>query len=391
MDAFGTKSSSRKRMLPALYKLDSHGKVRKWWVEVEDSSYVTRSCMMGGVVKVKRKQCVAVNVGKKNERSGNKQAELRARSAWEKKRNKGGMTEEVDDLSIEMFPISPNCANRYSVEKHGHREWMAQHKYDGHRCIASWRQGEVVLHSRGRKRIEHLEMLKKELEKGFFSVVEHRQMHLDGEIHVIGVKREYLTTLIHSVQTTPITYFVFDLITPDETEPFCDRHAALSKALSQSSDECCVLLVPTWLMPPGDEGIKSALMEAESAGYEGLMLRRPRMKYLRKAEHRNVDMVKVKSFEDAEGKVVSAYCGKDTHQDCIIFDLEDENGVFSVVPAESLDERRNMWRRYKEDPSQFLGRSYSFRFEQRSAYGTPQFATGIGFRHPYDLAEEADK
>lgn len=385
-------------VLPVLYKRDSHGKVRYWQVECgkgntgdAHGTYVTRSGMEGGKETVLCKRIAPV----KNQTTEEAVA-FKMQSEWNKKRISGAMLLKQElDLAPEMFPISPTLATKYDPQKHwvDCAGYIAQYKYDGVFCIASWRDGSVVLYSRGREPWEFCDHVREQLRILFSLMKNPEDYHLVGELYIHGVELEKLISIVRGKDgvvhpdNPKIRFVAYDLIDPDAKYRYEER-AIMLESMFRMRPQPNIVLAPTIGHPTDHQQAAALLEKAEADGYEGLVLRHPDMIYHRRIKYRNPLLLKYKSFGDEEVEIVSAVCGKNAHDRCILFVVkllsDEDKPPFTVTPKGTLNERRKMWDQYNEDPSTFVGKLYTIRYTEKNSFGLPKFAVGICFRPKKD-------
>jgi DNA ligase-1 len=124
--------------------------------------------------------------------------------------------------------------------------------------------------------------------------------------------------------------------------------------------------------------ILRALSFSESQGYEGIMIRflsGDRSKY---SNGRNSRLLKLKSFSDEEGTIVSVKEGKGREKGLAIFEISSEkcSKTFFVRPEGSFEQRKEWFL----NSSSLLGKKYTYKFFEYSDEGIPRFPIGIGFR-----------
>jgi DNA ligase 1 len=120
----------------------------------------------------------------------------------------------------------------------------------------------------------------------------------------------------------------------------------------------------------GVEHLKKELSRVEALGGEGLMLRRPGSKY---EAGRSSSLLKVKSFRDAEAKVLQHLPGTGRHKGrlgALLVQMPDGT-EFSVGTGFSDKER--------EDPPP-IGAVITYRYQELSEAGVPRFPSYVGVR-----------
>lgn len=163
-----------------------------------------------------------------------------------------------------------------------------------------------------------------------------------------------------------IRYVVFDA--PGLDKPFearsdflqeCLRSAATPYALPHEHQAC-----------RGIDHLKQELARLEALGGEGLMLRKPGSRYER---GRSTTLLKVKSFHDAEARVLKHLEGGGKHKGrlgALFVELADGT-TFSVGTGFSDKERQ-------QPPP--IGSTITFRYQELSDAGVPRFPSYVGLR-----------
>lgn len=117
--------------LPTLYKLDNSGKVRQWRTWVDGNEYFVEHGAVGGALQTTSTECFGKNQGRANETTDEEQAELEAKSQWDKQKNRKGYG--LDKNPSKKF--GPMLAQRY--DQHGKKinfPAIIQTKIDG--CVS---------------------------------------------------------------------------------------------------------------------------------------------------------------------------------------------------------------------------------------------------------------
>lgn len=160
-----------------------------------------------------------------------------------------------------------------------------------------------------------------------------------------------------------ITYMVFDVPTHNEVFEsrinFCDDvvRKAQSGIIQLHKHELCKNV----------QHLKTTLENIELLGGEGLMLRKPGSLYETK---RSPTLLKVKTFHDAEAKVVEYLPGKGRNKGRIgALIVELSNGIrFSVGTGLSDEER-------EKPPA--IGSTITYRYQELSDGGVPRFPSFV--------------
>jgi DNA ligase-1 len=158
-----------------------------------------------------------------------------------------------------------------------------------------------------------------------------------------------------------VRFLVFDA--PSLQAPFEERMASLS---DWSRPEFVELVQHQRCL--GEDHLRAELAKVEAMGGEGLMLRQPGSLY---EAGRSTTLLKVKTFYDAEAKVVGHEGGKGKHKGRLgALWLEMADGTrFHVGTGLSDEERKN-------PPP--LGTLVTYRYQELSRDGVPRFPSYVG-------------
>jgi DNA ligase len=203
---------------------------------------------------------------------------------------------------------------------------------------------------------------------------------LDGELWVGRKMFQKTTSIVRSGagsdEWKKVSYVVFDA--PEAKGGFEQRLAHIEKVMKRAEAPHARHL--EHVRCEGLDHLKAELARVEALGGEGLMLRQPGSKY---AVGRSNTLLKVKTFHDAEARVIGHAPGTGKHKGrlgALIVQLPD--GVrFNVGTGFSDVER--------EAPPQ-LGAVITFRYQELSNDGVPRFPSYVGERldvaHPAPIA-----
>lgn len=193
---------------------------------------------------------------------------------------------------------------------------------------------------------------------------------LDGELWVGRKMFQKTTSIVRSGaaghEWKTVQYVVFDA--PNARGGFEDRLAHAQKVLARSGAPHARWLehVPC----DGFDHLREELARVEGLGGEGLMLRRPGSKY---EIGRSNSLLKVKTFHDAEARVIDHAPGTGKHKGrlgALVCELAD--GVTFNVGTGFSDAER-------EAPPA-IGSLITFRYQELSNDGVPRFPSYVGER-----------
>ena len=193
---------------------------------------------------------------------------------------------------------------------------------------------------------------------------------LDGELWVGRKKFQRTTSIVRSGAANrewrEVTYVVFDA--PNAPGGFEQRLAHAKKVLTRSQTPHARTL--EHVACTGIAHLQAELVRVEALGGEGLMLRAPASLY---EPGRSRTLLKVKTFHDAEARVVGHAAGAGKHSKrlgALIVELA--NGTrFNVGTGLSDAER--------ETPPA-IGAVITFRYQELSDDGVPRFPSYVGER-----------
>lgn len=205
-------------------------------------------------------------------------------------------------------------AEKFDVEKvpffEGSDIWFSSRKLDGVRCLAICQDGKVKLFSRTGKEFLTLDKVAEAIETEIKKDVD---FVLDGEICIVDSNgNENFTDVMKQIRKKDYTienprYKIFDILSLEDflakktKETFSDRYEDYMEITSPSG-----ILDPVEQTPIKDVAhFEEMSAYADTHGWEGLIIR----KDVPYAGKRSKDMLKVKSFHDAEYKVLSIVNG----------------------------------------------------------------------------------
>ena len=121
-----------------IYKLDTKGKVRVWWIESTDNSYRTHSGILDGkIVTSGWIYPTKKNVGKVNETSIKEQTQIEVETEYELKLFQGKYHRELTSIESGAQFFEPMLAQKFDPKKDTKYPYCSQPKLDGLRGIVS--------------------------------------------------------------------------------------------------------------------------------------------------------------------------------------------------------------------------------------------------------------
>lgn len=288
--------------LITLYKQDEKGKIRVWWMEIEEDRYRVNSGIKDGkIVQSGWKTAKPKNVGKANETTGELQAQFEVQSEYTKQREQGGYFETIEEaMSTTVFDCM--LAEDWHKQKGNvSSNVFSQPKLDGVRCNVS----KDFIQSRQKKPFLSVPHIKDILNQ---ICTEYSTLIVDGELYNHKLKAEFekIVSLVRKSKPTDediresynlVEYHVYDVYFTDKPEmPFSERLAFINEKLSNIP-----FIVPVQTSYcESAEALDALNAEYIEMGYEGQMVRLD-APYETK---RSKTLMKRKSFEDIEVEIL---------------------------------------------------------------------------------------
>jgi DNA ligase-1 len=198
---------------------------------------------------------------------------------------------------------------------------------------------------------------------------------LDGELWVDRKKFQKTISVVRSGDGgsawREVSYVVFDA--PNARGGFEDRLAHVQKVLARAGAPYA--RSHAHVRCDGLEHLRAELARVEALGGEGLMLRQPGSEYV---VGRSTTLLKVKTFQDAEARVVDYAPGTGKHKGrvgALVVELPGGKR-FSIGTGLSDAER--------EAPPK-IGAVVGFRYQELSEDGVPRFPSYVGERIDVEL------
>lgn len=357
-----------------LFKRTVGGGTQFWDIAVEHTKrdtgiLVIQYGLVGGKIQTQREEIEqGKNLGRSNATTAYEQAVLEAESRWKKQLERKGYGLDVE-ASAAVRSLSPMLALDFKKAKD--IDWSTtygQPKLDGFRCTARRVGKKIIMLSRENKPIVTMGHIAEQL----LDALEDGQI-VDGELYAHDMPFQKVASCIKREQddSAKVLYNLYDMIAD---VPFRDRSDGLRSLLSPGYD--ALTLVETVMVRSKDD-LMVYQQKCIEDGYEGAMLRHGKQGY--DAGKRSKYLLKVKTFQDAEFKVVDVKEGRGTHKGMAIFTCETKEGNnFDVLAPGSHDEKRAYW----ENHPQWLGKPLTVKFQDwtTSAERVPRFPVALRFR-----------
>lgn len=256
--------------------------------------HIAHASVEGGS-EVRHTEEVTVN---QSGRSISEQIILRMNSRISKQLDKGykytreeAMASQTNQLGLVRPMLAQTFKFDESVDYSGS---MIQKKLDGHRCLVTKQDGEIIAYSRQGKLIDTIDHITQELVDTL-----PEGITLDGELYCHGHKLQTLASWIKRKQenTKKLSYVVYDTVMD---ESFLDRYKIIQEWYGLSKLRHTALMPNTPWTTYADT--MDYLKTVRHRGFEGLMVRLNNKSY--ESNKRSESLLKVKQFLDAEFEVV---------------------------------------------------------------------------------------
>lgn len=356
--------------LSSLFKLDSKGKIREWFCEIDEDKYRTIAGVKDGKM-VTSGWTIAKgkNIGRANETTSEEQALSQVESKYTKQRDSSYHDDIANVGKTEFF--SPMLATKWEdlKDKITYPIYV-QPKLDGVRCIITCDGAKT----RNGKDIPTIPHILEELQPLFLA---NPELIFDGELYNHELKEDFNEIISIVRRSKPSAedlekskemaqYHVYDL--PSNDGVFLDRSVKLHNTVKtlEYTKYVTTLIAGSELQADEDYGL---FMEQ---GYEGGMARL-NQPYEGK---RSKTLMKRKDFEDSEFEIVRIEEGQGNwagYAKRVVFKLEDGRECGSGLKGNFAFAKQLL-----EDADLYVGGEATIKFFTRTPDGMPRFPVAIG-------------
>jgi DNA ligase-1 len=365
--------------LAVLYKQDKHKGIRFWEVWTDGCDIITAFGLLDGQQQLASKRAEPKNVGQKNATTGEQQAVLEATSMWKKQQDKGYRTSIEEARKYILLPM---LANKFEDKKHKVKYPVhVQPKLDGVRCLAYWGQDGIELMSRKGKpyNVPHI---KEQLE----AILPTGRV-FDGELYLHGATLQQINRLVKKLrpETVEIEYWIYDSFEFDQEDtPWSTREEYLGELQFICCETNNIRVVETCIAE-SEEEVYATQKEFVAAGFEGAIVRCLDAPY--EVAHRSNALLKVKSFQDAEFKVVGFKDGIGKDVGCVVWSCVLPDGkTFDVRPKGTYTQKKEWY----SEGSSYIGKWLTVKYFYLSEDKVPIFPVGLDFRLEEDLSDDLE-
>lgn len=377
---------------PVLYSLSATGKIIEWKIETNENKII----VIWGEKEGKKQKTIEVvtkgtNIGKKNERNKVEQAQFIAESKWKAKQARQGYVSNIKILQKYGNRDGNNPKTKKATKPHVIRPMLAQKyqdmkarveypvflqpKLDGIRCLANT----TCMMSRKGLLFNGLQHIQKQIGMLFKvnkTILKGKELYVDGELYQHGKSFQQIQSTVLDQKENPlkkdIQYWIYDCFDlNDMSIPYTQRYQLLKKMFDNAKKQHIsipnLVLVKTYTIQNEKEMMKYHLSLTSKDGYEGVMIRN--LNGLYRLKHRSADLLKYKSFQDDEYKIIGFKEGKGKDKGTIIWEVETKKKQpFFIRPGGTLEERKQLFKNGKK----YIGKMLNVRYIKLSDDGIPQ-------------------
>lgn len=229
-----------------------------------------------------------------------------------------------------------------------------QYKYNGHRCLITRQDDELIAYSRNGKLINSIDHILNGMD-----IPEGAT--LDGELYIHGMPLQTISSYVRRLQpeSNSLMYVVYDQISDRR---FADRYDALFNYKFSEN----VIIADT------HSNGTLELSEAKRQGYEGLIARQNNAGY--EPGKRSAQLLKLKSNLDIEAKVLAIEPSADGW--AVLVCIAPNDRGFKVVAPGTIEQKYEIM----HNAHLYIGKYVTVEFAEYTVDGTPFHPVAIGFR-----------
>ena len=362
-----------------LFGLTSKGKTKIWTITVIENDDKTAVIIQKyGEYGGKQQENInnirkGKNLGACHETTPYQQALKEAISKYKKKIDQEGYSEDKDNLSTPRLPMLAKNHKDHKTKV----EWpcFAQAKLDGIRVFAEKINKDTIKYtSRKGKPIETLSHITPTLLK--IMLIDEVW---DGEIYTPALSFQSICSAVKKQRddSFKLELWIYDVA--NEKLDFKERYKRYYSAIKTKSyeDVSAPVKAVESILVHNEEELYNAHDEFVSQNFEGLICRSGSIGY--QFKKRSDSLLKLKSFDDAEYKVVGGYEGSGSAEGhATLICVTDTGQEFGCTMRGSHEYRASLWKNLDKIVA---AESYiTVQFFGLTDAGLPRFPTGLGFR-----------
>ena len=397
-----------------LFKINTNNKIYMWVIEIQpvaEGGYqiITRNGEKDGKM---IEHTTLITKGKAS-RTPLEQATLEANSKFKSKKEKelyvedmASLTQELDTAkksggkkSVSAAKVRPMLAQEFTFAKYDKaaapsRSFkinfpaFVQKKYDGIRCLAYMRDGQVILESRTGEKFEKFDLLRSHIATSLFSRMAPEKaatFYFDGELYTNDIPFNEISGLVRMTlkhakpadleRANKIHYYVYDCIDLANLEiTYKDRNHLLHSHFKGIKGAPMLHLVETEIAE-STKDVKEKHDQYVAEGYEGIMVRDMMGPY--EVDKRSKYLQKYKEFCEDEFKIVGFH---EENGGLVIWDVLLPNGkTCAAAPNASDAQRKDLFK----SGSAYIGKMLTVYHFGYDTEGRLRFPRGKAIREGY--------
>lgn len=342
--------------MKTFYRKNSFG-IGRWCIWQEGNTICFgHSATLDGKMNVQTEEIEEGKAG----RSIQEQIDLRMNSRISKMLDKG-YKETADEAAKastnQLGLVTPMLAKPLKASRL--KSSLVQPKLNGHRCLITNVDGDIVTYSRQGKlitTIDHItEQFKDLLPEGCV---------VDGELYIHGEKLQKIASLVKRKQpgSNDLLYYAYDYVDLNDAKmPFQDRLIALKNLIGNMHEP--VKLTETTPVADFDEAMATFKMHIDF-GFEGTMVRDPMGLY--ESGKRSSSLLKIKPLFDTEVEVLDVVPG-DTGLGVCVCRMAGLDRSFKILAPGTHSEKRECL----ENKADYIGKRLKVEYRELTADGVP--------------------
>lgn len=356
-----------------LYKKDTSGNIRVWYIEQNIDKYRIYSGVEDGRL-VTSEWTIAKpkNIGRSNETNGESQATLEIESEYKKKLKKGYVS-DIAKVNVKKFQCTlakeyVKFADKIDFVK---ENWIAQTKFNGCRCIitkdgAYSRSGEKFL------TVNHvLNEYKSIFDKYPNAVFDGELFNYDLREHLnelISIVRKSVNITTNDIEKSKniVQYHVYDGFL-NEDEKKSDYNTRYDRIKNEVKDLKYTYLVESVKINNENE-LNDFYIEKLNDKQEGIILRNVDFKYEQK---RSKNLLKYKPVDDDEAIIKKIIEGNGNWSNTAkTASIQWKDKIFDATFLGTQTELKSVWK----NKDKYLNKIVKFKYNGLTGLGIPNFA-----------------
>jgi len=363
-----------------IYKIDSKGKTRVYFIEQDGAKYrMVTGIKDGNLTRSKWTEAKPKNVGKSNETTGEEQATKEIEARY-KKKLEADYAETVEEAAEGPRFIQPMLAEEWDkvAIKHKRYPLIADPKLDGMRMTLGFNLKPTSRKGKDIPTAYHIADDLREFLENYPNIV------LDGELYNHAFHDDFnkLMSIARKGKPTEddlqearnnLKFYVYDMVDLDNPGMSALERKHWLDANLPSLDS---VVIVDYVIVNSDDELRRVRTKNLLAGYEGTITRNPDSPYQHK---RTKDLLKIKDFKTEEFKIVDILPGKGNKGDIagsVVVDVDGLNVGCGI---------RGSWDYCKhllDNRAAYIGKDATVRYFDKTEDGSLRFPVVVDINRP---------